>query len=84
MAMGMAVIGTNVGGLAEVIKNGKNGILVEPNDPKALAEAINKIYTNPSLWKELSENAKQFCNTNYSKEMQISKLLGLFKSLKTH
>jgi len=38
------VIATNVGGVPELIKNNENGILVPPNDPKKLAEAVNTIY----------------------------------------
>jgi glycosyltransferase involved in cell wall biosynthesis len=38
------VIATNVGGLAEVIIDGKTGFIVPPNDPAALAESIRKFY----------------------------------------
>jgi len=39
------VIATDVGGLAEVIKNGETGFIVEPNNPKKIAEAVIKFYT---------------------------------------
>lgn len=38
------VIVTNVGGLAEVVKEGETGFIVPPNDPTALAEAIQQFY----------------------------------------
>jgi glycosyltransferase involved in cell wall biosynthesis len=38
------VIATNVGGLAEVVKNGETGFIVEPNNPKKIAEAVIKFY----------------------------------------
>ncbi len=38
MACGKAVVATPVGGAPEVIKNGKNGMLVNVNDPHALAD----------------------------------------------
>jgi glycosyltransferase involved in cell wall biosynthesis len=38
------IIATNVGGLAEVIIDGKTGFLIPPNDPKALAEAVRVFY----------------------------------------
>ena len=38
------VIATTVGGLAEVVKENKTGYLVPPNDPQALADAINRFY----------------------------------------
>jgi len=40
----LPVLSTKVGGLPEVIKNGKNGLLVEPNDPEAIAEGIVKFF----------------------------------------
>jgi glycosyltransferase involved in cell wall biosynthesis len=38
------VIATNVGGLAEVVKNGETGFIVEPNNSKKIAEAVIKFY----------------------------------------
>lgn len=40
------VIASNVGGISEVIINGESGYIVEKENPEALAEAINKFYTN--------------------------------------
>lgn len=40
------IIATNVGGLAEVVKNEYSGLVVEPNNPIKLSEAIVKFYTN--------------------------------------
>lgn len=52
----LAVIGTNLGGTPEIIKNGQNGLLVPPNDSIALAEAIKSLAkdrgTRESLGKE--------------------------------
>ena len=39
------VIATNVGGLAEVVKDGLTGMIVPPNDPAALARALQRYYT---------------------------------------
>ena len=40
------VIASNVGGLSEIVINDKTGLLVESNNPKKLAEAIQNYYTN--------------------------------------
>jgi glycosyltransferase involved in cell wall biosynthesis len=40
MAVGVPVIATNVAGTSELIEHGKNGLLVRPSDPEALADAI--------------------------------------------
>lgn len=44
-AAGIPVIGTRVGGILDLIENGKTGLLVEPADSQAIAEAIEKIYS---------------------------------------
>jgi len=56
MACKKPVIGSNIGGIPYVIDNNKNGLLVPPKDPKALAKAIIKILENPKLAKKMGEN----------------------------
>lgn len=51
------VIATNVGGLAEVVINEKTGFLVPPNQPRALAEAIRRFYSEQRE-NEFSTNVK--------------------------
>lgn len=50
---GLAIVGTRIGGLLDVIEDRKNGFLCEP-DPSAIASALQKLGTNP----ELLESAK--------------------------
>lgn len=47
-AVGTPVIGTRIGGMAEIITDGANGRLVEPHDWRALAEALREVAFNPS------------------------------------
>lgn len=44
MAVGTPVVATRVGGLAEVVEDGVSGVLVEPRDPVALADAIARVH----------------------------------------
>jgi glycosyltransferase involved in cell wall biosynthesis len=57
MACGMCVVSTEVGGIPYLIRNEHDGLLVPPNDSKAMAEAIHRILTEPGLAERLSENA---------------------------
>ncbi|MCM1175362.1 MAG: glycosyltransferase [Blautia sp.] len=52
------VIATNVGGLPDVVEDGKTGYVVEPGDPAALAEAVLK-YFNQDKGAEFTENVRR-------------------------
>ena len=56
---GIPVIGYNVGGIAEIIKDGKNGILFYKYESAALSNAIEKIMLNQPLRKEIAANAQK-------------------------
>ena len=49
MSAGVPVIGTNVGGIPEIIQDGQNGLLVPPSNPEALAELIIKLLRDQTL-----------------------------------
>lgn len=48
-ATGKPVIGSRVGGIPELVEDGVNGLLVEPKNYEALAEAMLKIASNPTM-----------------------------------
>lgn len=58
MASGKPVVATNVGGIPEIV-NEETGIIVQPEDPVALAEAIDKILKDKYLQKKLSKAARE-------------------------
>jgi glycosyltransferase involved in cell wall biosynthesis len=57
MATGVPAIGSNVGGVPDVIKHEYNGLLVEPRDPRALAAAITRLLLDDNLRTRLSRGA---------------------------
>jgi glycosyltransferase involved in cell wall biosynthesis len=58
MARGLVVIGTSVGGIPEVIEDGRNGFLVLPNDPEALATCIERVISTPAQLDRVAEEAR--------------------------
>lgn len=49
LAVGTPVIATRTGGVPEVVQDGDNGLVVEPNDVEALAAAIGRFFASPEL-----------------------------------
>lgn len=51
------VVATSVGSIAEIVDDGETGLIIEPNNPLLLAQAIKKMMYNEKLRKEMGENA---------------------------
>ena len=60
MSAGRAVIASRVGGLAEVIDDGENGLLFEQGDDRMLKEKLSLVLSDDRLRLELAENAQRF------------------------
>jgi glycosyltransferase involved in cell wall biosynthesis len=59
-ATGKPAVGTTVGGIPSVIQNGYNGLLVPPNRPEALAEAIKTALADEDLLERMGRNGRKF------------------------
>ncbi len=59
LAWGLPVVASRVGGLAEVVEDGENGLLVPPGDPPALAAALRRIATESGLRATLAAGARR-------------------------
>jgi glycosyltransferase involved in cell wall biosynthesis len=58
MACGLCVVSTNVGGLPSLIDNEIDGLLVRPNDPVSMANAVRRILLEPGLGPRISQAAR--------------------------
>jgi len=58
MERGVPPVATRVGGIPDVVENHVNGLLVDPEDPAALAAAIRRILDDDPLREQLSRNAR--------------------------
>lgn len=66
MAGEIPVIATNVGGNPELITQNKTGVLIPPNNPKAMSNAILNLVNNPKLRNILGRNGRKMIMENYS------------------
>ena len=56
-SFGLPVIGSQTGGIPEAIKNNESGLIIEPDQPEQLINAINQLLTNQDLWEKLHQQA---------------------------
>ncbi len=66
MASGLAIVSTNAVGVVDCLRNGENGLLVEPGNIGQLKNALKEILTNADLRKNLAANALRECREIYS------------------
>ena len=74
MATGLPPIVSSVGNIPSVIEDGKNGLLVEPQNPDSVSNALNRIMDNELLLEKLGRNAHEYARDNFSTEVAVKKL----------
>ena len=82
LASGLPVVGSNVGGIPELVEHGRNGVLVPPRDPKALAEAIRFLGDRPELRAEMGRRNRAHAEANLSWERMTTRYLATYQGLR--
>ncbi|MFA7293896.1 MAG: lipopolysaccharide heptosyltransferase II [Candidatus Omnitrophota bacterium] len=78
-ASGVPVVATKVGGVIDIIEDGKNGLLVPPGDHKSMANAILRIYEDTQLARSLAENAYAKIKEKYTVELMVKNTLDVYR-----
>lgn len=79
MASGVAVIGSRVGGIVDIIKDGDTGFLTEEKAPDSLAEKILLLKRDSGLRKRLGENGRTYVKENFGWEKAGENFLNLYE-----
>ncbi len=66
MACGTAVVASRVGGIPEVVEDGQTGLLVPPDDPAALAQAIGALVADPARAARMGQAGRQRAMSEFS------------------
>jgi hypothetical protein len=81
MALARPVIASNVGGLPEIVESGLTGLLVEPNNPDALAEAMTRVTKDrSSALSDMGRSGRQRAEARFEIGKQMGKVLTVLES----
>jgi glycogen(starch) synthase len=79
MRYGKPVIGCSVGGVPEVVLDGRTGLLVQPGQPQALAGAIVALLTDSELRMRMGRAAYDWVRANFSVEVMAARTIDAYK-----
>ena len=70
MAAGVPIVAASVGGIQEMVEDGKTGLLVDPHDPKSICDAVSKILSDETLANLMGQCAKKTAIARYWKYLR--------------
>jgi glycosyltransferase involved in cell wall biosynthesis len=80
-AQGLPVIAGAIGPIPSLVENNKTGVLVAPNDPAALAQAIYELMANPTAIRTMGSAARRLVKEEYTWPKQIERTSKLLETL---
>jgi len=81
MSTGLPMVATKVGGVPEIIEDGKNGLLTSLKNPEELAEKILRLYRDPKMRRKLGKNARKTVEAKYTAEKVVRLYLETFEKI---
>lgn len=80
-ASGLPIVATKDGGPVDIIKNCQNGYLIDPLDPKDIAEGILKVLQDKGNWKILAQNGLRKVKQHYTWEAHVENYLKILQPI---
>jgi glycosyltransferase involved in cell wall biosynthesis len=84
MAMERAVVGTEVGGIPEVVIEGETGLLVPPKDAAALVRALRLLLEDAGLRRELGRRSRELMVARFSLEQMAIEVEAVYEAVSSH
>ena len=75
------VVATDVGGVSEIITNGKTGLLIPPEDPEKLADSVNRLLRDEDLACSLANNGYQYAIKNLTWDAMLPQYVKFYEDL---
>jgi len=79
--LNVPVVGTNIGGIPELIKNNETGILIPPENPNELANAVNELLSDKETAKNLATRGNIFVKNNMTWDVIFPKYIKFYEDL---
>jgi len=79
--LNVPVIGTDVGGIPELIKNNETGIIIPPENPSKLAQAVNELLSDKEKAEKLATNGNTFVKNNMTWDVILPKYIQFYENL---
>lgn len=76
---GRALLGTDVPGIREIVQPGRNGLLVSPGDPAALAEGIRQLAADPTLRQQMAAESRRIVSGEFAVEAVVGQTLIVYR-----
>jgi len=80
MAMEKVVVGSDVGGIRELLNDGETGFLVEPGNPHALVKCLSALIGNETVRRAVGKNAREFVARERDWEKIVARYLNVYQS----
>ncbi len=81
LAVGVPVVSTRVGGIPEIVEDGRSGLLVPPDDPAALAAAIRRLRRDPAEARRLGRAGRERARTHFTWSGAAERFEALYRTL---
>jgi L-malate glycosyltransferase len=81
LAAGLPTVASRVGGNAEIVEDGKTGLLVIPQDSSTLAEAVLRLLRNPEFADRLRNNGREYVASHFSFQRMVENTEQLYTEL---
>jgi glycosyltransferase involved in cell wall biosynthesis len=81
LACGIPVIGTSVGGIPEIIDNGKTGYLTEPDNPVELSKRMELLLQDEEKRKRMGKRGRKIVEKRFGLKKIIDNLIGVLSSI---
>ncbi|MEW6285733.1 MAG: glycosyltransferase family 4 protein [Chloroflexota bacterium] len=81
MASGVVVVGTAVGGAAEILADGENALTFPPNEPEALSRQLKRLIDSPLLRERLAQSARRTAAEKFDLRRMTAEIEAYLQSL---